>query len=79
MVAFICHSLESNYDGSSMDDQEQRDNALAKLQQFRAAAAGEIDPAADEVARVLAEQRRSKARNRLIGAGKVDIVNWHSN
>jgi hypothetical protein len=54
-----------------MDEQEQRDIALAKLQQFRTAAAGEKDPLADEVARALEEQRRSKARNRLIGAGKV--------
>jgi hypothetical protein len=57
-----------------MDDQEQREIALAKLQQFRAAAAGEKDPIADEVARELEEQRRSKARNRLIGAGKVSSM-----
>jgi hypothetical protein len=57
-----------------MDDQEQRDDALAKLQQFRAAAAGDKDPIAEEVARDLEEQRRSKARNRLIGAGKVRLT-----
>jgi hypothetical protein len=54
-----------------MDDQEHRDNALAKLQQFRSAAADAKDPIADEVAQALEEQRRSKARNKFIGAGKV--------
>ena len=56
-----------------MDDQEHRDSVLAKLQQFRAAAAGANDPAAEETARALEEQRRSKARNKLIGAGKVSF------
>lgn len=57
-----------------MDDQEQLNSALAKLQQFRAAAAGANDPVADEVAQALEEQRRSKARNKLIGAGKVSFA-----
>jgi formate-dependent nitrite reductase cytochrome c552 subunit len=56
-----------------MDDQEQRNIALTKLQQFRADTASDKDPVAAEVAAALEEQRRSKARNRLVGAGKVAL------
>ncbi len=54
-----------------MDDHEQRENALASLAQFRALSALSKDPEADAIAQELEEQRRSKARNKLIGAGKV--------
>jgi len=54
-----------------MDDQEQRQNALASLEKFRALSALEKDPEAEEIAKELEEERRSKARNKLIGAGKV--------
>jgi hypothetical protein len=62
-----------------MDDQEQRDDALAKLKQFRADASGEKDPIAGQIAREMEEQRRSKARNKLIGAGKVRISSFYRN
>jgi hypothetical protein len=54
-----------------MDDQEQRQNALASLEKFRALSALAKDPEAEEIAKELEEERRSKARNKLIGAGKV--------
>ena len=54
-----------------MDDHEQRQNALATLAKFRALSTLETDPEAEEIAKELEEQRRSKARNKLIGAGKV--------
>ena len=62
-----------------MDDQEQRDDALAKLKQFRADASGENDPIASQIAREMEEQRRSKARNKLIGAGKVRMSSFYRN
>jgi len=55
----------------AMDDHEQRQNALASLAKFRALSTLEADPEAEEIAKELEEQRRSKARSKLIGAGKV--------
>ena len=54
-----------------MDEHEQRQNALASLEKFRALSALAKDPEAEEIAKELEEERRSKARNKLIGAGKV--------
>ena len=54
-----------------MDDQEQRQNALASLEKFWALSALAKVPEAEEIAKELEEERRSKARNKLIGAGKV--------